>query len=132
MLAGFLTAVIWVIALKQHFYDLYEMIPGFAAGFLATIVVSLLTEPPEGADDEFNAVWNAIGKSQRPVRAARPGGIKPGGKSFEVMLAHLIPSKEPQSGRLSPEYGARESGRVLGPSEERGPARGGGAPRALM
>ncbi len=62
MLAGFLTAVIWRLALRQHFYDLYEMIPGFAAGFLATIVVSLLTEPPEGADEEFDAVWNTIGK----------------------------------------------------------------------
>ena len=62
MLAGFLTAVIWRLALKPYFYDLYEMIPGFAAGFLATIVVSLLTEPPEGADEEFDAVWNTIGK----------------------------------------------------------------------
>jgi sodium/proline symporter len=60
MLAGFLTAMIWAIALKQHFYDLYEMIPGFAAGFLVTIVVSLLTEPPEGADDEFDEVWQSI------------------------------------------------------------------------
>jgi len=60
MLAGFLTAMIWRIALRQHFYDLYEMIPGFAAGFLATIVVSLLTEPPEGADEEFEEVWQSI------------------------------------------------------------------------
>ena len=60
MLAGFLTAVIWVIVLKPYFYDLYEMIPGFAAGFLVTIVVSLLTEPPEGADEEFDAVWKTI------------------------------------------------------------------------
>jgi Na+/proline symporter len=62
MLAGFLTAVIWVIAFKEHFYDLYEMIPGFAAGFLATVVVSLLTKPPEGADEEHEAVWRAVGK----------------------------------------------------------------------
>ncbi len=55
--------MIWAITLKQHFYDLYEMIPGFAAGFLATIVVSLLTEPPEGADEEFDAVWKVIGKN---------------------------------------------------------------------
>ena len=52
--------MIWAIALKQHFYDLYEMIPGFAAGFLVTIVVSLLTEPPEGVDDEFDEVWQSI------------------------------------------------------------------------
>ena len=33
MIAGFLTAVLWVLWVKEHFYDLYEMIPGFAVGF---------------------------------------------------------------------------------------------------
>jgi Na+/proline symporter len=54
MIAGFLTAVIWVVSLKARFYDLYEMIPGFAAGFAATIIVSLLTRAP--ADDENEAL----------------------------------------------------------------------------
>lgn len=60
MLAGFSTAVLWVLFVKEHFYDLYEMLPGFAAGFLATIVVSLITQPPEGAAEEHASVWKAI------------------------------------------------------------------------
>jgi sodium/proline symporter len=43
MVAGFLTAVIWVVAFKARALDLYEMIPGFIAAFLATIGVSLVT-----------------------------------------------------------------------------------------
>ncbi len=56
MIAGFLAAVIWVVAFKEHFYDLYEMIPGFAAGFAATVGVSLVTEPPERAAEELDEV----------------------------------------------------------------------------
>ena len=61
MIAGFLTAVIWALVVKSHFYDLYEMIPGFAAGFLVTIVVSLFTEPPEGAGAELDDVKRVVG-----------------------------------------------------------------------
>ena len=43
MIAGFLTTVLWVLVFKERFYDLYEMLPGFAAGFAFTIGVSLLT-----------------------------------------------------------------------------------------
>ena len=53
---GFLPAVIWVVVFKERFYDLYEMIPGFAAGFVCTIGFSLLTEPPEGAAEEMESV----------------------------------------------------------------------------
>ena len=60
MIAGFLTTVIWVVAFKEHVYDLYEMIPGFLAGFAFTIGVSLVTEPPEGAAAELDAVHHAI------------------------------------------------------------------------
>jgi len=60
MIAGFLTTVLWVLLLKQRFYDLYEMIPGFAAGFAATIGVSLITAPPEGAGAEMEEVQRAI------------------------------------------------------------------------
>lgn len=60
MVTGFLTTVIWVVAIKEHVWDLYEMIPGFAAGFLATIGVSLVTEPPEGAAEEMESVWRAV------------------------------------------------------------------------
>ncbi len=66
MVAGFLTAVIWVIAFKEHVFDLYEMIPGFVAGFGVTIGVSLFTEPPSGAGEEFDSVHRAVG---RPFRS---------------------------------------------------------------
>lgn len=43
MIGGFLTTVLWVLLFKEQFYGLYEMIPGFAAGFILTIGVSFLT-----------------------------------------------------------------------------------------
>ncbi len=43
MLGGFLTSVVWVLAFKEQTYNLYEAIPGFAAGFLLTWIVSRLT-----------------------------------------------------------------------------------------
>ena len=43
MLGGFLTSVIWVLVFKEQTYNLYEAIPGFAAGFLLTWIVSYLT-----------------------------------------------------------------------------------------
>ena len=30
----------WVLFIKEHVYNLYEAIPGFAAGFLVTWLVS--------------------------------------------------------------------------------------------
>jgi sodium/proline symporter len=60
MVSGFLTAILWVVALKSRTYELYEMIPGFAVGFVATIGVSLLTEPPTGAAQESEDVHRAI------------------------------------------------------------------------
>ena len=63
MVAGFLTAVVWVVAFKQHVYDLYEMIPGFIAGFAATVGVSLFTQPPEGAAEELDDVWRAVNEA---------------------------------------------------------------------
>jgi sodium/proline symporter len=60
MLAGFLTAILWVLFFKESFFDLYEMVPGFLAGFLVTIGVSLLSAPPESAETEYDAVWQAL------------------------------------------------------------------------
>ena len=69
LVAGFGTTVLWVLVLKEHFYDLYEMIPGFAMGFLATIVVSLFTRKPDGVDKEFHAVHSTVGTPfKRPLR----------------------------------------------------------------
>ncbi len=42
MLFGFATTLIWVIWIKPHFYDLYEMIPGLAAGLIGAFLVSRL------------------------------------------------------------------------------------------
>ena len=43
MLGGFLTSVIWVLFIKEHVYNLYEAIPGFAMGLLLTWLVSRMT-----------------------------------------------------------------------------------------
>ncbi len=61
MAGGFLTTVIWVVAFKAQFYDLYEMLPGFFVGGALTILVSLFTKPPEGADEEFDSVKRVVG-----------------------------------------------------------------------
>ncbi len=52
---GTLTTFIWYLtpALKGA---LYELIPAFAAGLVATVVVSLLTRPPAGTDAMFDAM----------------------------------------------------------------------------
>ena len=65
MIAGFLTVVVWVIVFKERFFDLYEMIPGFAAGFVTTVGVSLLTDPPEGAAAEFDDVRATVKAGSR-------------------------------------------------------------------
>ena len=60
MVGGFLTSMIWVLFLKEWSYDLYEMIPGFLVGFGLTVGVSLFTEVPEGAEEEFDEVHRAL------------------------------------------------------------------------
>ena len=76
MIAGFVTAVVWVLWVKQHFYDLYEMIPGFAVGFAVTIGVSLFTKPPPNAEALMDDVRRVVGG---PFSAADggPGGSAP-------------------------------------------------------
>ena len=61
MLGGFVVTVVWVLLFKERFHDLYEMLPGFAAGFACTIGVSRFTAPPEGAAEEFDAVKARVG-----------------------------------------------------------------------
>jgi len=60
MIGGFLVCVLWVVFWKADFYDLYEMLPGFAAGFALTIGVSLVTQPPEGARAEMEEVFRDV------------------------------------------------------------------------
>jgi len=60
MIGGFVVTVVWVIWFKERFYDLYEMIPGFVAGFACTIGVSLLGEPDAEAVVELESVHQAV------------------------------------------------------------------------
>ena len=60
MVGGFLTSVVWVLVFKEHTYELYEMIPGFAVAFALTIGVSLATRPPEGVDEDFRAIRHEL------------------------------------------------------------------------
>ncbi len=46
MVAGFGTSILWVVFAKEHFYDLYEMVPAFITALLATIIVSRMTADP--------------------------------------------------------------------------------------
>jgi sodium/proline symporter len=43
MLGGFLTSVVWVLWFKDMTYGLYEAVPGFIVGMVATLVVSAMT-----------------------------------------------------------------------------------------
>ncbi len=77
MITGFVVTVTWVLFFKAQFYDLYEMIPGVAAGLAVTIGVSLFTAPPEGAGAEYESVWAKLGGTLRkraPAPAARVRG----------------------------------------------------------
>ena len=61
MIGGFVVTVVWTIWFKERFYDLYEMIPGFIAGFACTISVSLMTECDRDIADEVDSVRRAVG-----------------------------------------------------------------------
>lgn len=69
MITGFVVTVVWTLLFKERFFDLYEMLPGFFAGLAATVGVSLVTEPPEGAAEEFDAVHREVGHPLRRPRA---------------------------------------------------------------
>lgn len=56
MIGGFLAAASWTVWFKESFYDLYEMIPGFAVGFGLCIGVSLLTKTDEGCSEAARSV----------------------------------------------------------------------------
>jgi sodium/proline symporter len=47
MLGGFITTVCWVLFFKSQFYELSEIVPGFAVGLLLTIGVSNATARTE-------------------------------------------------------------------------------------
>ena len=63
MVTGFSASVGWFLWGKPAFFELYEMVVGFAAGFAAAIVVSLLTRPdPAGARQVVEAARWARGR----------------------------------------------------------------------
>ena len=88
MIAGFVVTVGWVLLFKSRFYELYEMIPGFAAGLAATIGVSLLTDPPPGAAEENDAVLREVGPVFRAPDVPRGGAMKP--PTPEVVMRALV------------------------------------------
>jgi SSS family transporter len=61
MIGGFVVTIVWTIWFKEKFYDLYEMIPGFIAGFVCTISVSLATDFDRDIADEVDSVRRAVG-----------------------------------------------------------------------
>jgi sodium/proline symporter len=61
MIAGFAVTVIWVRTFKADFFDLYEMIPGFFAGLIVCVLVSLVTKPNEEAVAELDSVRESVG-----------------------------------------------------------------------
>jgi len=52
VISGIITGAVTVILWNLFLSDLiYELVPAFALSFIVTVVVSLMTSPPEGADD---------------------------------------------------------------------------------
>jgi sodium/proline symporter len=62
MVTGFVATVAWVLFFKERFWDLYEMIPGFAVSFAFTIGVSLVTEVAPEAVAELEEAHSAVGR----------------------------------------------------------------------
>lgn len=57
MVSGFSMTVIWVLFFKSQFYGLYEMLPGFVAGFAANVGVSFLTSPGRRVVADYERIW---------------------------------------------------------------------------
>jgi sodium/proline symporter len=60
MVVGFLVTVVWVVAFKANFYDLYEMIPGFITGLATIVVVSLMTGRGSIADQTYSGDGSSL------------------------------------------------------------------------
>jgi Na+/proline symporter len=60
--------MLWVLLWKELFFDLYEMIPGFLAGLIVTIIVSRFTSPPPAAAEEMESVKQVVGHPFRRTR----------------------------------------------------------------
>ena len=53
VLVGGATVYVWRAYLEADWWNLYELIPAFALGLVATVVVSLMTNPPPDVDEMF-------------------------------------------------------------------------------
>ena len=58
MLAGGIVDIVWYLN-AGGIFDIYEIIPGFIAGVVAIVVVSLCTKVPQEILDEFDKVKHA-------------------------------------------------------------------------
>ncbi|MFC2170183.1 sodium/proline symporter [Acidobacteriota bacterium] len=61
MCSGFMITMIWAIFFKAS-TNLYEMVPGFFGAILTIIFVSLLTQPPQKAAQDLEAVSETVKK----------------------------------------------------------------------
>ena len=55
MISGTVITIVWKSAL-QLTAIVYELIPAFGISFLLVIVVSLITQPPKGTEEELAAI----------------------------------------------------------------------------
>lgn len=70
MVAGAATVILWH---NGGWWGLYEMVPGFAAGCVATLLVSLLDHPPAPTvTDTFNRMLGATAAAGQPSPDRRP------------------------------------------------------------
>jgi sodium/proline symporter len=61
MCSGFLITMIWAIFFKAS-TNLYEMVPGFFGAIIIIILASLLTQPPQNAAQDLEAVSETVKK----------------------------------------------------------------------
>ena len=55
MISGTVITIVWK-SVPQLKAIVYELIPAFGISFLLVIVVSLMTKPPKGAEEELSAI----------------------------------------------------------------------------
>ena len=61
MCSGFLITMIWAIFFKSS-TNLYEMVPGFFGAIIIIVLVSLFTQPPQKASQDFESVSETVKK----------------------------------------------------------------------
>ena len=59
MCSGFLITMVWAIFVKSSI-NLYEMVPGFFGAIIISVIVSLFTQPPPKAAQEFESVAQTV------------------------------------------------------------------------